>query len=151
MLLAVSLQHEEGRVEWIILIGVMFRMKWYVYLGELSCICVLEGTNLHLFLRSCYCCCMFSLLRGKEWAHTTRIILQPFIEVSVSIQESEWSCICVFGVSFLIYFYDLSIELIVLLKILTVCVGIALNAATTAVRCLFHSGPFTFNKLHSSG
>jgi hypothetical protein len=36
-------------------------------------------------------------LRGEVWAHKTSLTPAPFIEIPV--HESEWSCICVFGVS----------------------------------------------------
>ena len=38
-------------------------------------------------------------LRGKDWVHITSLALPLVIEVPVSSQESEKSCICVLGVS----------------------------------------------------
>jgi hypothetical protein len=40
-------------------------------------------------------------LRGEIWAHNTSLTPPLFIEVFLPSQESEWSCICVLGVSIL--------------------------------------------------
>ena len=44
------------------------------------------------------------------WLHKTSLTLPLFIEVSVPSQESEWSCICVLGVSIWPLSMILSIE-----------------------------------------
>ena len=40
-----------------------------------------------------------SFHREENWAHKSSLASPLFIEVSVPSQKSEWSCVCVFGVS----------------------------------------------------
>jgi hypothetical protein len=49
-------------------------------------------------------------LKGDAWVRNTSLTPPLLIEATVSSQESEWSCICVLGVSNLSgSFYDFDI------------------------------------------
>ena len=48
-------------------------------------------------------------LRGKVWAHKTSLTQPLYIEVPVSSQESERSCMYVLAISFCLCFYNISV------------------------------------------
>jgi hypothetical protein len=54
--------------------------------------------------------CMSASFHSKAWVRNTSLTPPLLIEATVSSQESEWSCICVLGVSNLSgSFYDFDI------------------------------------------
>ena len=54
-----------------------------------------------LLIRGKHLCEHIISIRGEVWTIKTSLSQPLFIEVPVSSQESEWSCISVFGVSIL--------------------------------------------------